>query len=103
MCGSIHTSLLDLRKINFTIKFPGIQGELWSETTRTSSQFHSMILPRLLALAERAWHKVINLSPKYNRVSSFTFELYLSSTVIAISDLMLDIFGLVIIGTRKSS
>ena len=35
----------------------GIQGQLWSETVRTKRQFHEMIFPRLLALAERAWHK----------------------------------------------
>ena len=32
-------------------------GALWSETVRTPEQLHSMIYPRLLALAERAWHK----------------------------------------------
>ena len=32
-------------------------GALWSETVRNRTQFHSMIYPRLLALAERAWHK----------------------------------------------
>jgi len=31
-------------------------GALWSETVRTSSQLSSMIFPRMLALAERAWH-----------------------------------------------
>ena len=35
----------------------GMQGQLWSETVRTSENFDSMIFPRLLALAERAWHK----------------------------------------------
>ena len=34
-----------------------MQGQLWSETVRTPPQLHSMIFPRLLALAERAWHK----------------------------------------------
>ena len=34
-----------------------MQGQLWSETVRTPSQLHSMIFPRMLALAERAWHK----------------------------------------------
>ena len=32
-------------------------GALWSETVRTPSQLQSMIFPRLVALAERAWHK----------------------------------------------
>ncbi|CAD5124071.1 DgyrCDS12374 [Dimorphilus gyrociliatus] len=35
----------------------GMQGHVWSETIRTSNQLHSMLYPRLLALAERAWHK----------------------------------------------
>ncbi|MGP9799805.1 family 20 glycosylhydrolase [Rheinheimera sp. NSM] len=35
----------------------GIQGQLWSETVRTAEQLEQMIYPRMLALAERAWHK----------------------------------------------
>jgi len=35
----------------------GMQGQLWSEQVRTSSELDSMIYPRLLALAERSWHK----------------------------------------------
>ncbi|XP_041355523.1 beta-hexosaminidase-like [Gigantopelta aegis] len=35
----------------------GIQGQLWSETVRTTDHLHSMVFPRLLALAERAWHR----------------------------------------------
>ncbi|XP_020912807.1 uncharacterized protein LOC110250538 [Exaiptasia diaphana] len=34
----------------------GMAGALWSETVRTPSQLNSMIFPRMLALAERAWH-----------------------------------------------
>lgn len=34
-----------------------MSGALWSETIRTHKQFDSLIHPRLLALAERAWHK----------------------------------------------
>ncbi len=40
---------------NFTIK--GIQGQLWSETVRSDEQAEYMLYPRLLALAERAWHQ----------------------------------------------
>lgn len=39
---------------NFTVD--GIQGQLWSETVRSEQQAEYMIYPRLLALAERAWH-----------------------------------------------
>lgn len=35
----------------------GMQAQAWSETIRTSDEMDSMIFPRLLALAERAWHK----------------------------------------------
>ncbi|GAB2919055.1 beta-N-acetylhexosaminidase [Rheinheimera gaetbuli] len=35
----------------------GIQGQVWTETIRTAEQLEQMIYPRLLALAERAWHK----------------------------------------------
>lgn len=35
----------------------GMQGQLWSETVRTPEQFEQMIYPRVIALAERAWHK----------------------------------------------
>ncbi len=36
---------------------PGIQGLLWSETIKSPQQMEYMILPKLLALAERAWAK----------------------------------------------
>ncbi|MCL1141876.1 family 20 glycosylhydrolase [Shewanella gaetbuli] len=35
----------------------GIQGQLWSETVRSDQTAEYMIYPRLLMLAERAWHK----------------------------------------------
>ncbi|VDI52489.1 hexosaminidase [Mytilus galloprovincialis] len=35
----------------------GMQGHLWSETVLSEDNFYYMIFPRLLALAERAWHK----------------------------------------------
>ena len=40
---------------NFSVY--GVQGQLWSETIRSEKQAEYMIYPRLLALAERAWHK----------------------------------------------
>ena len=36
-------------------RIAGVQGQLWSETTRTDAQVDYMLFPRLLALAERAW------------------------------------------------
>lgn len=38
-------------------QFYGIQGQLWSETIRSDERMEYMLFPRLLALAERAWHK----------------------------------------------
>ncbi|ELU16939.1 hypothetical protein CAPTEDRAFT_219964 [Capitella teleta] len=35
----------------------GMQGQVWGETIRTSAQLDYMVFPRLLALAERAWHR----------------------------------------------
>jgi len=37
-------------------KFLGIQGQLWSENTRTDDMVEHKVFPRLLALAERAWY-----------------------------------------------
>ncbi|HMJ52857.1 MAG TPA: family 20 glycosylhydrolase [Polyangiaceae bacterium] len=35
----------------------GMEGAQWGETMRTTEMLESMIFPRLLALAERAWHR----------------------------------------------
>ncbi|XP_062609600.1 beta-hexosaminidase-like, partial [Saccostrea cucullata] len=35
----------------------GIQADLWTESIRNTDQMEYMLFPRLLALAERAWHK----------------------------------------------
>jgi hexosaminidase len=34
----------------------GIQAQLWGETVRSNTQANYMLFPRLLAMAERAWH-----------------------------------------------
>ena len=34
-----------------------MEGSFWGETVRTADQMYSLLFPRLLALAERAWHK----------------------------------------------
>lgn len=47
----------ELPKLNKPENLVGIQGQLWSETVRTPEQFEQMIYPRVMALAERAWHK----------------------------------------------
>ncbi|WP_082191365.1 family 20 glycosylhydrolase [Cellvibrio sp. pealriver] len=35
----------------------GMQGQVWTETIRTKEQLQTMIFPRVIALAERAWFK----------------------------------------------
>ncbi|MBV7314677.1 beta-N-acetylhexosaminidase [Shewanella sp. NIFS-20-20] len=37
--------------------FHGLSAQLWSETVRTDEQYEYMVFPRLLAVAERAWHQ----------------------------------------------
>ena len=34
-----------------------MQGQLWGEVVHTPEQLNELIYPRLLALAERAWHR----------------------------------------------
>ena len=34
-----------------------MEGALWGETVRTVEQLHHMIILRLLAFAERSWHR----------------------------------------------
>lgn len=46
----------------------GIQGQVWSETIRTGAQMEQMIYPRLIPLAERAWHKAAWEGDKPNTV-----------------------------------
>ncbi|MDP2634943.1 MULTISPECIES: family 20 glycosylhydrolase [unclassified Pseudoalteromonas] len=47
----------DDRQSMRTKSFYGLQGHLWSELLRSDTQTEYMLYPRLLALAERAWHK----------------------------------------------
>ncbi|MCV5737209.1 family 20 glycosylhydrolase, partial [Escherichia coli] len=37
--------------------FYGLSAQLWSETVRNDEQFEYMVFPRVLAAAERAWHR----------------------------------------------
>jgi hexosaminidase len=51
--------------LNNGVKFLGIQGQLWSENTRSDTMAEYKIFPRLLALAERGWH-LANWAVPYN-------------------------------------
>lgn len=37
--------------------FYGLSAQLWSETVRNDAQYEYMVFPRVLAAAERAWHR----------------------------------------------
>lgn len=45
------------KPLNEGVKFYGVQGQLWTENTRSDDMAEHKIFPRLLALAERAWYK----------------------------------------------
>jgi hexosaminidase len=50
----IGRSLPKLEKPNNIL---GMQGQVWSESIRTEKQVLQMLFPRVIAVAERAWHK----------------------------------------------
>ena len=60
--------------------FSGIQGQIWSETLRSDELVEYMTFPRLLILAEKAWHKASWEVPYqysgaiYNQSSGFFTE-----------------------------
>lgn len=49
----------------------GIQGQTWGETIRTDEQMFYMMFPRLLAVAERAWHTA-DWELKWDNTKSFS-------------------------------
>jgi hexosaminidase len=51
--------------------YAGIQAQLWSETVRTDSGVDYHLFPRLIAFAERAWHKPA-WEPAYEAGSTWT-------------------------------
>jgi hypothetical protein len=64
-CNVLYVSGLFLFCPAFSVL--GIQGHLWSETALTDDNFYYLVFPRLLALAERAWHKANWESSSVNR------------------------------------
>ncbi|XP_046350297.2 uncharacterized protein LOC124131228 [Haliotis rufescens] len=54
LCGQDGSLCIPLTKPENVL---GMQGHLWSETVRTQDNLFYMIFPRIIALAERAWHK----------------------------------------------
>ncbi|WP_108946820.1 family 20 glycosylhydrolase [Shewanella halifaxensis] len=55
--GHPYRSDDSLSPLDKGVRFKGVQGHLWSEMLRSDEQAEYMLFPRLLALAERAWHK----------------------------------------------
>jgi hexosaminidase len=47
----------DLTPLQPGRRIAGLQAQIWSETVRSDDQVEYMLFPRLIALAERAWHK----------------------------------------------
>jgi hexosaminidase len=50
----------------------GLQAQLWSETIRTDQGVDYQLFPRLIAFAERAWHRP-SWEPQYRAGQSFSF------------------------------
>ena len=59
----------------------GLQGQLWTEVVRSQSQMEAMVFPRLLALAERAWHKAAWESEEDDNSFAGDWEGFVSSLV----------------------
>ncbi|MDO6421365.1 family 20 glycosylhydrolase [Saccharophagus degradans] len=57
--------IADTTPLKQGVQWAGIQGQLWSETIRSDNAVEYMIFPRLIALAERAWHAP-SWEPPYN-------------------------------------
>ena len=66
----LDLEILKEGKVSITEKgkqfFLGIQGELWSETVRGPKALEYMVLPKILALAERAWSPI----PKWMEIEN---------------------------------
>ena len=48
-------------QLNESQNIIGMQANLWSEMLRDVTMTHSQLFPRLIAFAERAWHKVMKV------------------------------------------
>jgi hexosaminidase len=52
--------------------FAGMQAQLWSETVRSDSLVDYMLFPRLIAFAERSWHRG-GWEPAYRAGASYSY------------------------------
>lgn len=66
------TNVTDKEPLRSGRSFEGEQANLWSETVRSDSLADYMLFPRLLALAEHAWHRP-SWEPQYRAGESFAY------------------------------
>lgn len=50
-------TIADKAPLNKGVEWAGLSGQIWSETIRSDEAVEYAVFPRLLALAERAWHQ----------------------------------------------
>lgn len=55
--GACDSTLATATPVTHPERVVGLEAELWSEFIRTDEQLEYMAFPRVLALAERAWHR----------------------------------------------
>ena len=66
------TTVADKEPLQAGRKIAGIQAQIWSETVRSDAQVDYMLFPRLLSVAERAWHRA-GWEPAYKAGTSYSF------------------------------
>jgi hexosaminidase len=66
------TTVSDDQPMHADRAIAGAQANLWSETVRRDSLVDYMLFPRLIALAERAWHKAA-WEPAYSPGTTFSY------------------------------
>ena len=66
------TTMTDKEPLEPDRSMAGAQANLWSETVRRDSLVDYMLFPRLLALAERAWHEA-PWEPAYKAGTSYAY------------------------------
>ena len=57
LCIVYLAKLIVLNRLNLLSGTAGIQGIMFSDVIQTEEQMHYALFPRLLAVAERAWHE----------------------------------------------
>jgi hexosaminidase len=66
------TTVADKEPLQAGRGIAGMQAQIWSETVRSDAQVDYMLFPRLLAFAERAWHRA-GWEPGYRAGASYSY------------------------------